>query len=331
MNYTTLKHTDIKVSILALGCFAFAGGQTWGEQNEQDSIQTIEAALGAGITFFDTAEGYGDGYSEELLGRVFAGRRDGVVIATKASQQNLAPKDLEAACEASLRRLKTDYIDLYQIHWPSHEIPLADTVGMLEQLKQKGMIRALGVSNFGVQDFSDLLKLTTPVTNQLPYNLLFRAIEDGIIPIAEKHTVGILPYSPLMQGLLTGKFKTPDDVPEGRARTRHFSGERPAASHGEVGAEEETFDTLKELSTIAERLEQPLTYIALAWLLAQRSVPAVLVGARNVDQLEHNVKAAEISLNQETVNELTSVTDTLKEKLGAEPDLWNAGVASRYS
>ena len=330
MDYTTLTNTDLRVSTQALGCFAFAGGQTWGDQDEQDSIATLEEALELGITFFDTAEGYGDGYSEELVGRVFAGQRDKVVIATKASRQNLAPDDLEAACIASLRRLQTDYIDLYQIHWPSHTIPLADTVGKLEELKQKGMVRAIGVSNFGVGDLSEYLKLSTPVTNQLPYNLLFRTIEHEIIPLCHEHSVSILPYSPLMQGMLTGKFNSADDVPEGRARTRHFSGNRPQASHGEAGAEEETFAAINELGKLAERLGEPLTYVALAWLLAQPDVPSVLVGARNVEQLRTNVKAANVSLSQEDVGALSASTEVLKQKLGTNPDMWNGSETSRY-
>lgn len=330
MHYTTLPHTELRVSTQALGCFAFAGGQTWGEQDEQDSLATLEEALELGINFFDTAEGYGDGYSEELVGRVFAGRRDKVVIATKASRKNLVPDDLEAACTASLRRLQTDYIDLYQIHWPNHDVPLADTVGKLNELKQKGMVRATGVSNFGVGDFSDYLKFGTPVTNQLPYNLLFRTIEHEIIPLCHEHGVSILPYSPLMQGMLTGKFNSPDDVPAGRARTRHFAGTRPEASHAEAGAEDETFAAIDELSRVAERLGQPLSYVALAWLLAQPDVPCVLVGARNVEQLRHNVKAAELSLSQEDVNALSTITDNLKHTLGTNPDMWNSGEKSRY-
>ncbi len=330
MNYTTLNQTDIRISTLALGCFAFAGGQTWGEQDEQDSLSTLEAALELGISFFDTAEGYGAGYSEELLGRVFEGRRDQVVIATKASPNHLAPKDLEAACIASLRRLKTDYIDLYQIHWPNREVPLADTLGALEQLKSKGLIRAIGVSNFGVQDFTDALELTPVVSNQLPYNLLFRAIEFDILPLAEKHNVSILPYSPIMQGLLTAKFKTADDVPEGRARTRHFSGGRPQAGHGEAGAEAQTFETIEKLNDVAERLGQPLTHVALAWLLYQKSVPAVLVGARNVEQLKSNVAAAQLSLEPDVIKELNDLSDPLKASLGSNADMWNAGKNSRY-
>lgn len=330
MNYTTLNHTDIRVSTLVLGCFAFAGGQTWGPQDEGDSVETIEAALEAGINFFDTAEGYGDGYSEGLLGRVFSGRRSEVVIATKASPNHLKPGELEAACAASLRRLETDYIDLYQIHWPNPEVPLADTVGALEGLKEKGMVRAVGVSNFGVGDLSDYLELATPVTNQLPYSLLWRAIEAEIIPLAEAHGVGILPYSPLMQGLLTGKFTSADEVPEGRARTRHFAGTRPQAGHGEAGAEAQTFGTIQALSGLAERLGHPLTHVALAWVLQQPSVPCVLVGARNVEQLMTNVRAADVSLEQDDLAALGLATDALKQQLGPDPDMWSGRAASRY-
>ena len=178
-------------------------------------MATIEAALDAGIDLFDTAEGYGDGYSEELLGRVLYGRRQRVAIASKVSAHNLAPSDLEEACLASLRRLRTDYLDLYQIHWPNREVPLTDTVGALEELKRKGMVRAVGVSNFGKGDLSDYLELGRPEVNQLPYNLLWRVIETEILPICQAHEIAVLPYSPLMQGLLTGKFASADEVTEG--------------------------------------------------------------------------------------------------------------------
>ncbi len=330
MNYTTLNHSNICVSTLALGCFAFAGGQTWGDQDEQDTIRTIECALEHGITFFDTAEGYGAGYSEEVLGRVLAGRRDQVVIATKVSPKNLRPDDLEAACVASLKRLQTDYIDLYQIHWPNHDVPLAESLGKLEELKAKGMIRTIGVSNFGKQDFRDVLELSIPIINQLPYNLLFRVIEHDIIPLAGQHQVGILPYSPIMQGLLTGKFISADDVPEGRARTRHFAGSRPQASHNEAGFEAETFQAIRELDALATRLGVALTHLALAWVLHQTPVTAVLVGARDTKQLEHNIKAADLKLSSDVLQEMDTITAPLKDKLGTNPDMWNNTQNSRY-
>lgn len=330
MNYTTLKQSDIAISKLALGCFAFAGGQTWGVQDETDSIATLETAIEQGITFFDTAEGYGEGYSEELLGRVFAGRREQVVIATKASPEHLSAKSLEQACMASLKRLRSDYIDLYQIHWPNHDLPLAETIGMLQELKHKGMVRAIGVSNFGLGDLQDFLQHAKPVSNQLPYNLLWRAIEIDIIPLCLEHDIGILPYSPLMQGLLTGKFASAAEVPPGRARTRHYAGSREQARHGEGGQEEASFATLAALRGVADRLKEPLSHVALAWLMQQPVVNAVLVGARTAEQLEQNLKAADLRLTKETMLELDKLSQPLKETFGSNPDMWNNAANSRY-
>jgi myo-inositol catabolism protein IolS len=135
MKYRKLGRTGIEVSVVAMGCWAIAGGWTWGPQDEADSIATIHAALGAGVNFFDTAEGYGKGYSEEVLGRALKGRRHGAVIATKASRGNLAHDSVMEACEGSLQRLQTDVIDLYQIHWSSREVPISETFPALEKLR----------------------------------------------------------------------------------------------------------------------------------------------------------------------------------------------------
>ena len=207
METTTLGTSDIVVSRVALGCWPFAGGDVWGEQNDDDSIATAHAALDAGINFFDTAEGYGAGRSEQVLGRALVDRRDKAVIATKVSPNHLAPDDLIEACERSLRYLQTDYIDLYQIHWPNHDLPLSDAVEALQKLKQQGKIRAIGVSNFGVQDLSEMIALSECVTNQMPYNLLWRGIEEAVLPLCLENGVGILTYSTLAQGLLTGPLR----------------------------------------------------------------------------------------------------------------------------
>lgn len=176
MRYRKLGQTDIIVSVIAMGCWPIVGDFTWGPQDEADSIATIHAALDAGINFFDTAEMYGNGYSEELLGRALAGRRHEVVIASKVGSEHLAADQVIRAGEGSLRRLRTDYIDLYQIHWPSRTVPLAETMAALERLRQQGKVRAIGVSNFGLGDLGDLLAIGRPETNQLPYSLLWRAI-----------------------------------------------------------------------------------------------------------------------------------------------------------
>ena len=177
MRYRKLGKSGIDVSVVAMGCWAIIGDATWGKQEEKESIETIEAAYDAGITFFDTAEGYGNGYSEHMLGKVFSGRRDRVVIGSKVSPNHCARQQVRAACERSLRNLGTDYIDVYMIHWPSREIPFADTMGELEKLKAEGKIRAIGVSNFGVKDLSGLLAAGRCEVNQLAYSMLFRAIE----------------------------------------------------------------------------------------------------------------------------------------------------------
>lgn len=324
MEYRRLGTTGVTVSAVAMGCWAIAGDWVWGEQDEQASIATIHAALDAGINFFDTAEAYGDGASETLLGKALAGRRHGVVIATKVSDAHLHRDALLQACERSLKRLNTDYIDLYQIHWPNWEVPLAETVEALDKLQQQGKVRAVGVSNFGVRDLTDLLALGRCVTNQLPYSLLWRAIEFEIRQKCIDNDVGILCYSPLSQGLLTGKFASADDVPETRARTRFFSSERRLTRHGEDGCEAETFAAVSAIRRICAAIGAPMEQVALAWLLRQPGVTAVLAGARTPDQIRRNADAAQLHLSPDVVDALTAATDALKRRLGPNPDQYQS-------
>jgi aryl-alcohol dehydrogenase-like predicted oxidoreductase len=324
MEYRRLGTSDLTVSVVAVGCWAFAGGSYWGGQDEAESVATIRAALDAGVNFFDTAEAYGDGVSESVLGRALAGRRHEVVIATKASPSHLSSAEIARACEGSLRRLNTDYIDLYQLHWPNPEIPISETMEALDKLKRQGKVRAIGVSNFGVRDLSDVLANGECQGNQLPYSLLWRAIEYDITQQCIQHGVGILAYSPLAQGLLTGKFRTADEVPEGRARTRHFSKDRPFTRHSEDSREREVFTTIDSIHRICERLQQPMTRVAVAWVLHQPGVVSVLAGARRPDQINQSVQAVDLELPSQVINELNEATDDLKLKLGPNPDLWQS-------
>jgi myo-inositol catabolism protein IolS len=184
VKYRKLGPTDIEVSVVAMGCWAMSGGRTWGPQDEADSIATVHAALDAGSNFFDTAEAYGSGVSEGVLGRALKGRRHEAVIATKVSRSNLSHDDVVQACERSLRRLQTDTIDLYQIHWPSRTVPIEETFAALDKLRQQGKVRAIGVSNFGVGDLAELLAVGWRGTDQLPYSLLWRALEYDVHPKA---------------------------------------------------------------------------------------------------------------------------------------------------
>jgi myo-inositol catabolism protein IolS len=300
------------------------GDATWGEQDERQSVATIHAALDAGVNFFDTAESYGAGYSEALLGRVLASRRHEVIIATKTSGGHLASDALREACEGSLKRLRTDVIDLYQIHWPNHEIPIAETLGALDALKQQGKIRAAGVSNFGVRDLSDLLNAGSCETDQLPYSLLWRAIEFEIQPKCMDSEIGILCYCPLAQGLLTGKFASADDVPEGRARSRLFSDKRAQTRHHQPGCETELFAALGRIRSISEGVGRPMAHVALAWLLHQPGVTSVPAGARTPEQIAKNAEAAALKLPAEVVGALNAATEEIKRKMGTNADMWQS-------
>ncbi len=293
-----------------------------GHRRRKDAIDAIHAAMDAGVNFYDTAEGYGAGDSERLLGRALVGRRDRAIVATKASGNHHTPDGLREACEESLRNLQTDWIDLYQLHWPNRDVPFADTWGAMEELIAEGKVRVAGVSNFGPLDMAGLLEVGHPDVDQLAYNLLFRALEFEIAPICEDRETSILCYSPMMQGLLTGKFATADDVPDGRARSRHFADGRELVRHGESGAEELTFAAIAEVRAIADELGAPMHHVALAWLLRQPAVASVLAGMRSRDQALDNAAAAELDLSCEVVERLSAVTDDLKQTLGPNADMW---------
>jgi aryl-alcohol dehydrogenase-like predicted oxidoreductase len=284
----------------------------------------VQTALDLGINFFDTAEGYTGGESEAVLGRALAGRRQEAVIATKASRPNLSRDGIREACEGSLRRLQTDTIDLYQIHWPSRSVPLDETAEALERLREQGKVRAVGVCNFGVGDLGDLLKLGWVESDQLPYSLLWRAIEYEIQARCVEEGVGILAYSPLAQGLLTGKFSSPKDVPEGRARIRLFSSERPLARHGEAGCEAEVFAALDRIRSICTDIGQPMTDVAIAWLFQQPGVSTVIAGARTPEQIRQTAGAVNLVLAPEIVARLSEATEGVKAAIGPNPDMWQS-------
>jgi len=331
MEYRKLGTSDLKVSVITMGCWAIAGDQLWGPQDEAEAIGALHAAVDVGINFFDSAEGYGAGRSEELIGKAFTGHlRDKVIVATKVSQGNLRPADLRAACEHSLRNLNMETIDVYYIHWPNWDIPLADTLGEMQRLKDEGKIRFVGCSNFGKRDLTEILALEHVEINQLAYNLLFRAIEYDIVPLCVEQQVSIAPYSPLQHGILTGKFATLADIPDERARTRHFSAEhRSMARHGEPGAEAESAAALAAIRDICDAAGLPMAHVALAWLLAQPGVATVIAGARNPAQIHANAEAVSLKLPVDVLASLTEATNPLKAALGPNPDMWQSDANSR--
>lgn len=326
-----LGRTDLAVSPVAMGCWAIVGDATWGSQDERDSIAAVHAALDCGVNFLDTAEGYGAGYSEQILAKALKGRRDQVVIGSKASPNHAGCfADLVASCEASLKNLGTDYIDLYHLHWPNRSVPIEQILADFAKLKEQGKIRAFAVSNFGKGDLTELLEHGRCEVNQLPYSLLWRVVEREIVPICTANDISVTCYSPIMQGLLTGKFRSPDDVPEGRARTRLFAKTRPQARHDEPGAETETFQAIAQIAEVAADLGKPMSQVALAWLMHQPGVASVLVGARDAAQMAENAAAMHLALDQETLSRLDAATAPLMAKFGTNPDMWQSGTNTRY-
>ena len=324
MEYKSLGTTDIEVSEFALGCWPFAGGKVWGRQDDDVSISTVHAALDKGITFFDTAEGYDDdSHSEEVLGRALAGRRDEAVIATKISPPHLVPGLVEQTCNASLKKLQTDYVDLYQIHWPNHDVAVEDSIAALLRLRDAGKIRSIGVCNFGVQDLNGALESAEIVTNQLPYNLLWRPIEVEIQATCLENNIGLICYSPLAQGLLTGRYHSADEVPDGLSRSRLFNNSRPLANHGEDGCESQAFLAIAEVIAIASEVGEHPAKVALAWVRSRLGITSLLVGARSPAELELNLPAFEYELPQGITERLTAATDPVKTKLGSNADMWS--------
>ncbi len=331
MEKRRLGKTDISVSVVGMGCWAIVGGFNWGPQDENDSLAALQAAYDEGITLFDTAEGYGKGYSEQLIGRALSGVRDRIILATKVSPSHFAPADLRTACENSLRRLRTDYIDVYQLHWPNPAVPMEETWAALEALRDEGKIRAVAVSNFDVKGLCELAAIGFhPVSDQVAYNLLFRAVEYGLQPYCVNENISLLCYSPIMQGLLTGKFRCLDDVPPDRARTRHFSCRRSHARHSDPGAEKETQDAMDALARTAQAVDRKPLELALQWLLAQPAVTSVLVGGRNAQQVAENVAAtSRPPSDTQWIQQLSELSEPLKARLGPSLDMWQSESRAR--
>jgi aryl-alcohol dehydrogenase-like predicted oxidoreductase len=281
---------SLSVSAVGLGCNNFG----W-HIDEAASRKVVHAALDAGITHFDTAAAYGDGASEEMLGRALGDRRKDVVIATKfGNRRSAAPDAVQSQCEESLRRLGTDVIDLYYLHKPNPDTPIADTLGALDDLVQAGKVREIACSNLSPEQLREADKAAGDgahfVALQNEYNLLHRAPEDGTLEACRALDLAFVPYFPLKSGLLTGKYRKGDAVPAGS----RLSGKEGSYfnDYRDELLTEENLDTVERLIGFAEAQGHTVLDLAFSWLLAQEPVASVIAGATKPEQVRANVAAA---------------------------------------
>ncbi|WP_418301914.1 aldo/keto reductase [Lysinibacillus fusiformis] len=301
MKFHTFKKTTIKISEIGLGANAVGGHNLFENLNEQDGKELVSAALDLGITFIDTADIYGKGRSEELVGEVLKKySREDFTLATKGGRHWLEdgsvktdnhPQYLRGAFENSLKRLQMDYVDLYYLHFPDNETPLAEPIGELSRLKEEGKIRAIGISNVTLEQLIEANVHNDITVLQSPYNMLNRSGEQDLLPYCIKNEISFIPYGPLAYGLLGGKYTKDFKLGTGDWRISNplFQGE----------LFEQTLVKIEALKGLAEEKQTTLPNLALAWLLAQDGVDAVIPGGKHKKQVANNVKATDILLTNE--------------------------------
>ena len=325
MELRTLGRSDVKVTPMAFGAWAI-GGWMWGGAEETAAINAIKAAYHAGITTIDTAPVYGFGRSEELVGRAMEGiSRDKYQVLTKfgmnwVTEQGeyffdstdndgkpfrmfkwASKEKVMQECEDSLRRLKTDYIDLYQIHWPDATTPVDETFEAVQCLIEQGKVRAAGVCNYDTHLVEKALETIQLVSNQVPYSLVNREIEKGVIPQAIERGLSIIAYSPLQRGLLTGKIKPGHKFVEGDTRegNRFYTDENIRRTNA----------LLEEIKPIAEKHNATLAQLVINWTINRTGVGCVLVGARDEKQVEDNAGSLAFTLTTEELGQITAAAD----------------------
>jgi myo-inositol catabolism protein IolS len=317
MKLRKLGKTDIEISPIIMGTWQ-TGKQMWAGIEDRESERAIRAALHAGITTFDTAEVYGDGHSETVLGRALGADRSRVVIASKVFSNHLAYPQVVEACERSLKHLGTDYIDLYQIHWPPGSfggppVPVEEPLRALEVLKEQGKIRALGVSNFSARQMAEAMSHSRIESLQPPYSLFWRQVEKEELPYCREQEMTVLAYSSMAQGLLTGKFGPDHQFAKGDHRSANKLFSQPHYGHVQAA--------LDRLRPLADNAGLSLGQLALAWVIAQPGVCAI-AGARNADQAIQNAAAGAAGLSADTLAEMDRIGRTVTDHLDDDPVMW---------
>jgi aryl-alcohol dehydrogenase-like predicted oxidoreductase len=327
MEYRKLGDTDLEISAIAFGAWAI-GGWMWGGTDMKAAQQAILASLDEGVTSIDTAPVYGFGLSERIVGETLKGKRHQVQLLTKfglrwdiqEGQFYFESKDAEGKpvnihkyaskaqvikeCEECLARLKTDYLDLFQLHWPDPTTPIAETMEALEILLQQGKIRAAGVCNYNADQMQEAGKSLKLASNQVPYSMVLRQIEEKVVPLCLEQNVGILAYSPLQRGLLTGKLKPGHAFAEGdhRGGNAYF---RPRNI-------ERVNQFLAEIQPIANDKGASLSQLVLRWTVDQPGITSALAGARNAEQALQNAKSMRFTLTEEEMGLINQALEKVK-------------------
>jgi len=314
MQTKKLGNSDLLITPIGLGTWAIGGGDNpygWGLQDDKESIRTIQHAFDLGINWIDTAKGYGHGHSEEVVGLAVKGRRDKVVLATKCGilwkedgsdiYGHLKADSIKAEVETSLKRLQTDYIDLYQIHWPLPDEDIEEGWEAIMELVHEGKVRYGGACNFSVEQMERISKIAPITSLQPPYSMIKPEIEGEILPYCEKHSIGVIVYSPMQAGLLTGKFS------KSRARSLPDDDWRKADPNFQEPLLSINLDMVEKLSAIAKENDISMPVLSIAWTLRRPEVTAAIVGARRPGQIEETIQAANVNLDDEVWQEVNTI------------------------
>ncbi len=332
MQYREIGTSGLRASAVALGTWAIGGGQWWGESDDTQSIDAIQSAIDHGITLIDTAPIYGWGRSEEVVGRAIKGRRDKVILATKCGiwfqdgrgsswfdmeghdvRRSLRPDTIRIEIEQSLQRLDTDYIDLYQTHWPAIApdlTPIADSMGCLLELQQAGKIRAIGVSNATPAQMDEYLALGAIASNQPRYSMLTRDIEADLVPYTMAHHISILAYSPLEQGLLTGKIGMDYILQPGSWRNN--------IPWFQPNNRQRVLDLLARWADLTETYACTMSQLVIAWTIQQPGITFALCGARRPEQAAENAGAGQVTISDIDLARMRYDLDQLGTPMGKE-------------
>jgi aryl-alcohol dehydrogenase-like predicted oxidoreductase len=296
MEYRKLGKSDLEISVMTLGAWQYGCERYWGKVPEKDIFEVIARSVDSGINIIDTAIGYDD--SEILVGKAVKKIRDKVIIASKGGAD---PEKIPQRVDLSLKRMGLDYIDIYFVHYPDSDIPIEDTIGAMAEIKDKGKIRHIGVSNFSADQLSRAASVAYIACCQPAYNLVWREIEEvGTLEVCQKNNIGVLTYSSLGQGLFTGKIRSIDDIPKREGDIRHFT------LFFKGDAFKKALEIVKILDKLSEKYKRTPAQIAINWVINQKGVTSAIVGSKNIDQLTDNLNAVGWAMEKEDYDLLSN-------------------------